>query len=302
MKKIVLSITISLLVKLTVALNPDTVYYAKPNIYGLIFKEINFRTSDNIKLKGWFYPSQEALSEDSMKVYFNDTSLYRNYEFNQKIKSPTIIICNGDAVNMAQLLGKAYKFCTNGFNVFTFDWRGFGESQQWAIDKNYLIYEEFIIDYDASINALINLPEVDKERIGVFGFSTGAYMSFIIAGKREEIKAMAGRAIFTSYKELKENLKIKFKKDNLYYPEIFDVKYNLNMLSNKMDKPIFLIVGENDNRTPPSMSINIINNVNSKIRELWIVDGASHGGILAPEIIASDEFWKRIVRFYNENL
>jgi pimeloyl-ACP methyl ester carboxylesterase len=281
-------------------LKPDSTYYYKPNMFGLMYQEYKVKTSDDYSLNMWFYPAQDALSNDSIRYYIKNKTEVRPYEVTEE-KKATIIICNGDASNMSQLLSPAYIFCTNGFNVITFDWRGFGESQYFPIDTNYLVYSEFLIDYNAIVDYTKQMKSVNSNKIGVFGFSTGAFMSFAIATEREEIKAIVARGIFTDYESLRNDL-MKINPNDTYF-----TKENIDDISprNNWDsfyKPIFLIVGENDNRTPKENSIEIISNVKSSIRELWIVKKASHGGALAPEIIENDIFIKKTTRFFNENL
>ncbi|MCD4794083.1 MAG: alpha/beta fold hydrolase [Bacteroidales bacterium] len=282
------------------ALKPDTTYHWKPNVYGMMFKEYNVKTSDNYTLKAWFYPAQKALSRDSMIYYFNKKTEIRPYKIN-KDKKPTIIICNGDAGNMEQLLDFAYTYSTSGFNVLTFDWRGFGESQAFPIDTNYMVYSEFIIDYDAVIDFTKQIETVDANKIGVFGFSTGAFLSFAIATKRKEIKAIVTRGIFSDYKNIVTRLKEINSNDTYWIPENIDDFSPKNNWKN-FTTPIFLIVGENDKRTPKECSVEIISNVKSNIRELWVVENAAHGGKLAPEILEESLFYEKTIRFYKENL
>jgi len=281
-------------------LKPDTIYHWKPEIYGLMYKEYKVKTDDNYLINVWFYPAQESLSNDSMRYYFDKKSELRTYDISNE-KKPTIIVCNGDAGNMAQLLSFAYIFSTNGFNVITFDWRGFGESQSFPIDTNMLVYTEFLSDYNAVVDDAVNLETVNKDKIGVFGFSTGGFLSFAIASQRTEIKAIIARGIFTDYEETTPLINKRDPNDIHYYPKDID-KYSPKRNWNKFTKPIFLIVGENDKRTPKENSIEIISRVQSEIRELWIVKGASHGGKLAPEIIENKLFIEKSIRFYNENL
>lgn len=282
------------------ALKPDSIYYLKPNRYGIMYKQFKIKTEDNYMLNSWFYPSQEPLSNDSMRYYYDKITEIRPYK-EGSLKNPTIIICNGDAGNMSQLFSLAYIYCTNGFNVITFDWRGFGKSQYFPIDTNFLIYSEFITDYNAVINFTKQISTIDTNNIGVFGFSTGAFLSFFIASQRSEIKAIVTRGIFTDYEEVKKEL-IKLDSNDTYLiPKNID-NYSPKKNWDSFTKPIFLIVGENDKRTPPKNDIEILSNVKSTVRELWIVRNASHGGILAPEIVANKDFIKKTVRFFHENL
>lgn len=284
------------------ALKPDTTSYAySPSIYGLIYKDISPKTVDAYTLSAWFYPAQEVLAEDSMRYYFNNRLEHRPYEAS-KGKKPTIIICDGDASNLSRLpFSLAFHYSTQGFNVITFDWRGFGESQAFPTDTNMLVYTEYIKDYNAVIDYAITMEEVDADKIGVYGFSAGAFLSFGIATERKEVKAIAGRGIFTDYKSTVRRLILNDPNDTYIIPDGID-QYSPRENWNHFSKPIFLIVGEDDTTTPKEESIEIISKVQSEVRELWIVKGAKHGGASAPEILNSEEFTNKIVRFFNENL
>lgn len=283
------------------ALKPKSTYSLKPNKYGLMYKEYKIKTADGYTLNAWFYPAQPIPDKDTTKYYFEKKILIRPYVVEDK-KKPTIIICNGDAGNMAPLFGLAYNYCTNGFNVITFDWRGFGESQSFKIDTIHaLVYKEFLIDYNAIIDFTKQIKTIDADRIGLFGYSTGAFLSFAVAYQRPEIKALIVRGIFTDYISLVSNLK-KIEPDKiLTFPDGMDMFSPRNNWSN-FHKPIFLIVGALDIRTPKENSIEILSNIKSNIRELWIVEKAAHGNIDAPEIVESDLFVKKTIRFFNENL
>jgi pimeloyl-ACP methyl ester carboxylesterase len=285
------------------AIKPDTVHIITPYYVGLMYKDIWVRTSDGISLHAWFTPAQE-LPEDTMLYYANNPKR-RKYLVDESLKKPTIIICNGDAANMSYQVPQVANLCKNGYNVVTFDWRGFGKSQYWEYGKD-IVCEEFITDYNAVLDSVIHIQGVDSSRIGAFGFSTGAYIAFLEFALRNEIKAVALRGMFTSYSEVAVNLKKLYEKENidspLTYPEIFDQKYNAIDLAKTVVKPLFLIVGEDDERCPPEMSIKLLNQTNSFVRDLWIVKGARHGGWYAPEVINSDGFRSRLVNFFDDNL
>jgi alpha-beta hydrolase superfamily lysophospholipase len=63
----------------------------------------------------------------------------------------------------------AEAFCNMGFNVVTFDWRGFGTSSYFPMDKNYLCYTEMLEDYNAVINTVAQQPEVRKRCYCYYG-------------------------------------------------------------------------------------------------------------------------------------
>ncbi|MDD4739575.1 MAG: alpha/beta fold hydrolase, partial [Bacteroidales bacterium] len=266
------------------AIKPDKVYVLRPENLGLIYRDLNVTTSDGLKIKTWFYPAQPALSEKEINEAWNNP-VKKPYVAPYSKNRPTIIIANGDAGNMSyQQVHFALNFTSKGYNVVTFDWRGFGESSEWEINNDYLVYSEFLLDYDAVIKEVLKQnEEVDTNRIAVFGWSTGAYLSMAAASKCENIKAFVGIGLITSFDDVLPLLKqLQTHKDrNLIVPDDYPKELLPVNLAANYNKSTFLIVGEKDNRTPVWMSKKIYSLLPSK-KELWIVEGAEHGGQNGP--------------------
>lgn len=151
MKKIILFLSI-LLVEKSYAILPDTVYIREPESMGLMYKDLNVKTKDGYKIATWFFPAQNSISEPEIEKL---NGAKREYKLLDNKRRPTIIICNGDAGNMSYFqLYLAEAWSNRGFNVVTFDWRGFGSSSPFAMDRNYLCYPEMLEDYNAVINTV----------------------------------------------------------------------------------------------------------------------------------------------------
>lgn len=103
------------------AILPDTVYVRKPEDLGLKYRELNVTTKDGYRIATWFFPAQAQQAANRQ---------------GKSAQRPTIIICNGDAGNMSYFqLHLAQAWTAEGFNVATFDWRGFGKSSPFPMDK-----------------------------------------------------------------------------------------------------------------------------------------------------------------------
>ncbi len=289
------------------ALKPQKEYLAVPSDYGIICRECSFYSGESLQLRGWFLPAQDTAGIANeiigriIPVPPDMKCQSRLYAAQDTVRRPTVIICDGDAGNMTQLIFYAYHLFTKGYNVFLFDWRGFGKSTAWPTEQDRLCYPKYIDDYDAAVNYVRQQPEVDTSRIGVMGFSTGAYLSFAIAAKRKDIAAYAGRALLTSFDDLLVVLKA-IEPERQWLPPIGYPRQLLPINAAKRIRiPVFLIVGEKDNRTPAWMSEKVFARLKGA-KELWIVPGAEHGGMKAPEAVAYPEFFDRVVAFFDRHL
>ncbi|MDA3907445.1 MAG: alpha/beta fold hydrolase, partial [Bacteroidales bacterium] len=180
MKKYLVAVLILVFSFSSLALKPEKKYVVKPENISLIYKELNAKTSDGINIKIWFIPAQDSVTKEVQRANYKNP-IKREYCVLDSIPRPTIIICDGDAGSMAYNIYAARKYAINGYNVALFDWRGFGESDDFEMNQDYLFYSEFLLDYEAVINTVNHLPETKKDQIGLFGFSTGAYFSFAAA-------------------------------------------------------------------------------------------------------------------------
>src|SRR3990172_7714971 len=289
------------------SINPEKEYRGLPSDYGIIFKEISITTTDGLTLNGWFYPAQDTSGIANqivgriLPVPPELKKEPRTYSLKYNKRLPTIIICGGDAGNMSHLIFYAYHFFTKGFNILTFDWRGFGGSSDWEMEKDFLCYTKFLDDYNAAIDYVKSLSEVDTTKIGIMGFSTGAYLSLATFTKRKDISAFCGRAIITSFYDLLSVLSTVDSSRTFKAP--FDYPKELLPIyaACTIDRPVFLIVGEKDIRTPPWMSEKI-NELLKGQKELWVVPGAEHGGRNGPELYNYPEFFDRVYSFFDNYL
>ena len=289
------------------AMKPEGGYPATPADYGIIARELTITTRDSVALRAWFYPAQDTadvandLVGAAIPVPAERRRPPRPYRAPAGGPRPTIVICDGDAGNMTYAIFHAYQLATRGFNVLTFDWRGFGESAPWPLPTDQLCVTEFLTDYDAALDSLLRQPEVAGGAVGLLGFSTGAYLSFAEAARRPEVRALAGRALMTSFDDLLPIIKALDPSRRWTAPPDYPRELLPVNAAKRMRVPALLIVGERDRRTPPWMSRRVAAELGGP-KEVWVVPGAEHGGEKAPELVAQAEFIERLASFYNEHL
>lgn len=268
------------------AILPDTVYVRKPEDLGLKYRELNVTTKDGYRIATWFFPAQAQQAANRQ---------------GKPVQRPTIIICNGDAGNMSYFqLHLAQAWTAEGFNVATFDWRGFGKSSPFPMDKNYLCYTEMLEDYRAVVQCVAQQPETDKKAVIAMGWSTGAYMSMMTAYRNKAVKGFIGRSLLTDFEDtIPLIMKVKGKtREQLIVPQDFPVHQMPVHIAKRFKKPVFLINGANDKRTPLWMSEKILDLLPEKTpRELMVVPNAAHGDMEDPLLIDFDNFIRKSSAF-----
>ncbi|GLI54988.1 alpha/beta hydrolase [Propionigenium maris DSM 9537] len=137
-----------------------------------MLKELEFY-SDGYKLKGNLYLP---------KGYSGGTQL------------PAIILCHGFAGIKELLLPNfALKFAEEGYAVFTFDYRGFGESDG---PQGQIIPEEQVRDIRSAITFISSQAEINSSRIGLWGTSLGGANALIASANDERVKALCIQIAF----------------------------------------------------------------------------------------------------------
>jgi len=134
---------------------------------------VKFQSKDGTELSGWFI-------------------------FSDKKTKGTIIHFHGNAQNMSAHLPFAWWLPNYGFNLFTFDYRGYGNS------KGYPSREGVYQDSIAALKYVLSRKDIDKTRIGAFGQSLGG--ANLLAMMKEpvaaNIKAILIDSSFYSYREI----------------------------------------------------------------------------------------------------
>ena len=260
------------------AIIPDRNYIRLPQDAGLIYKKLDVTTEDGLRIETWFYPAQDFPEENSGQ---QDMLPYRTID---EEKRPTLVICNGDAGNMSyQQIDLAMIYAACGFNVVTFDWRGFGASSEFEMDNDYLCYTEMAV-----LAAVREQKEVDGNRIFLMGWSTGAYLSMITA--YEEIIPVLVRNHPAGKTEAE-----------LIVPEDFPKEQMPALIAPDFKKPIMIIAGSKDDRTPQWMAEKIYDALpEDTFKRLSIFENAGHGGTDAPYFIDTPRYVEETATFILE--
>ncbi len=152
---------------------PDRTVYGTPASHGLKYEQIRFRSRDGTVLSGWFIPAVGRAKG-------------------------TVIHFHGNAQNMTSHFGFVSWLPASGFNLFMFDYRGYGLSEG-RPDKRGLY-----LDSCAALDYVRSRGDLDKKRLLLFGQSLGGAqaMSAMAGSDRRGIRAVVAEASFFSYRAI----------------------------------------------------------------------------------------------------
>jgi fermentation-respiration switch protein FrsA (DUF1100 family) len=157
---------------------PDHVLYGTPAQAGLNFEPMRFASLDGTELSGWLIPALGVASPRQAKG--------------------TVIHFHGNAQNMTAHWDLVGWLAERGFNVFVFDYRGYGQSAGRPNPKG--VYEDSV----AAIRYVRARPDLDGSRLLLFGQSLGGNQAIaaVGAGERDGVRAVAVEATFFSYSSI----------------------------------------------------------------------------------------------------
>lgn len=138
-------------------------------------ESVTFQSGDGTKLHGWFIPAHNVSSPRD---------------------APTILHVHGNAGNIESHVWFTDYLPEAGFNVFIFDFRGYGRSEGKARSRGPLI-----ADTRAAVDALLARSDVDPKRIGMYGQSLGGSIGLNVMADRPEIRAAVLESTFASWRE-----------------------------------------------------------------------------------------------------
>lgn len=146
----------------------------KPDRIGLQYEDVHFPSSDGLTLHGWFLPAEGRARG-------------------------TVLFLHGNAENISTHIGSVYWLPHEGYNVFLFDYRGYGDSQgtptlRGAVD-----------DTENALRMLLARDDIDPNRVILFGQSLGGAIATYVAANsahRLQLKALVIDSTFSSYRSI----------------------------------------------------------------------------------------------------
>jgi pimeloyl-ACP methyl ester carboxylesterase len=179
-----------------------------------------------------------------------------------------------------------------GMHAFSFDGPGQGESNLRGIRLTADNYEEAA---SAAIDYLIERPEVDPKKIGVYALSFGSFWGMRIAAKEKRLSAVAAPwASFVDNYYLMTEESPRYKQLFAYLTqseseEALDKVVADMHMEGRMEKitaPTLLVSGEYDPRAPISEVIRLFDQMKAPA-ELWLLPDQHHNGSITQKARSS---------------
>jgi fermentation-respiration switch protein FrsA (DUF1100 family) len=244
-------------------------HVATPEVIGLAYEDVYFESADGVRLHGWFIPAPGAAAG-------------------------TVFFLHGNAENISTHIGSVYWLPKQGFNVFLPDYRGYGLSQGTPTMPGVMS------DIEAAFVTLLARPDVDPQRIVVFGQSLGGSLAISYVARspqRDHIRALAVESAFSDFQGIAQEKLASFwltwpfqwlpafTIDNSYSP--------LLAIDRVAPIPLLLIYDERDIIVPPQHGRDLYERAREP-KALWTVPEAGHiEAMRAPENRARFVAWMR---------
>ncbi len=234
---------------------------------------VDINSRDGTRLRGWFIPSQTTPAE----------------------LSPTLLQVHGNGGNILSHLGFVDYLPGHGFNLFMFDYRGYGES-----DGHTTSRQSALQDANAALDVLLQQPEINPNRIGLVAQSLGGAVGLSLMADRPELRAAAIESPFASWQFAASTAL------GGADPNFFAVALAWILIPDsdrpddairRIHRPILLHHGDADT-TIPHIHSQLLRDAAAQDVELHILSGGQHNTLRDTH----PEIEKRIVEFLRSNL
>jgi uncharacterized protein len=253
---------------------PDRTVYDTPDRHGLRYEGVTFQSRDGTRLSGWFIPAVGT-------------------------SRGTVIYFHGNAQNMTAHFGFVSWLPARGFNLFVFDYRGYGASDGTPDRRG--VYEDSL----AALDYIAARPDIDHNRLLVLGQSLGGANAVAAVGSHPiaGIRAVVIDSAFASYQGIVRDKiagmpLLSFFRTPLSHLLIGNSLSPDAVIANIAPIPLLIIHGTSDRVVPFAHGKRLFE-LAREPKQLWTIEGGDHTEAFADP---GSPYRQRLVTFFNEAL
>lgn len=234
---------------------PSPNIYETPGQYGIEYEPVEFKAADGTALFAWFLPARGD-------------------------PKATVLYLHGNAQNISVHFSNVAWMPAQGFSVLAFDYRGYGGSA----GKPTL--EGVQLDIDAAMRVLLERPDVDPDRIVVFGQSLGGALAIHYVAQsayKKQIRAVIADSPFSDYRQVAQEKLADF---FITWPLQWLASFTINndfapkaSVAALAPVPLLLIHGERDSIVGSHHSRVLFDSAQQP-KALWSLPDAGHIGAM----------------------
>ena len=206
--------------------------------------------------------------------------------FNNQV---TILYCHGKAENINRYWGRVEYLWEMGYNIFIFDYQGYGKS------KGSPSGEAFYSDGQEALDYVCSRTDIDTSKIVYYGWSLGAFVATYLSADIDNASALILEASPASVTALLHDGAL----INLPGYYVAEADFDNEKRIADIGCALFMMHGKVDDFVVFDRHVDLLwDKAVAPKESLWI-DGASHDDI--PEILGS-EYQNRVINFITENV
>lgn len=226
-----------------------------PADFGAEFRDVEFTTSDGVRISGWLLPSRG--------------------------KQTTLVYSHGLFRSRRELLERAMDLWKLGYGALLYDSRNHGASGKATVSLGY--HER--LDAEAAVRFLRDEAKT-TDRVVLYGISMGAVTALMAAAETSEVAAVIADSAFLSFEDTtSHHVRVFLRLPAFPLANIvrffieqradFDgAQFNTVEAVRRIGaRPVFFISGVSDKRMPPAVTEALYQASQSDRRELMIVEG-----------------------------
>ena len=248
--------------------HPDRVIYETPARAGLAFEDVRFQSRDGTRLTGWFLPAIGVSSPRAAKA--------------------TVVHFHGNAQNMSTHWRFVDWLPRAGYNVFVFDYRGYGGSEGSPTPLG------LVEDSQAAIRHVRSRADVDGDKLVLFGQSLGGTnaIAALGSGDRQGVRAAIIESTFASYSSIASE---KVYGGGMLMSDTYSADRFIAAL---VPIPVLFIHGTNDGVIPAHHSERLFA-LAGQPKAFWKIDGGGHTEAFGARY--GEQYRARLLKYLSDN-